>query len=307
MPDEQIVFLDNLKIGNKNLEKLRSYGKIIKSSDDWPDEKKAVILARNATVIVNKWVFMSKKILASSPVLRYVVMAMTGYHDWIDIEAARKLKIKVSNVPAFSSQAVAEHTILLMLSVARKLLPANSDLKKGNFGSKYIVGSELSGKTLGIVGYGNIGQTIALIARGFGMNILTVNSKSSKKDMESLLSKSNFLSVNTPLTPQTEKLIGEKELSLLPVGAVVINTSRGKVIDEKALIAQLKNGRLGGAGLDVFTKEPPGINNELLRLSNVVATPHIAWNTKESLERLGDGVVANIEAFLKGRPINIVS
>ena len=307
MPKEQIVFLDNLKIGNKNVEKLSRYGKIIRHANDWPDEEKAIKLAQDSTIIINKWIFISQKILSASKNLRYVVMAMTGYHDWIDIDAARKLKIKVSNVPAFSSQAVAEHAILLMLSVIRKLLPANSDLKNGNFNSKSFKGIELSGKTLGIIGYGNIGQHIAQLARGFGMNILTADSKSSKKEIETLLSKSYFLSVNTPLTPQTEKLIGENELSLLPQGAVVINTSRGKVIDEEALIDHLKNGHLGGAGLDVFAKEPPAKNNPLFSLPNVVTTPHIAWNTKESLERLGDGVVANIEAFLKGKPINIVS
>jgi len=194
-----------------------------------------------------------------------------------------------------------------MLSVSRKLLIANASISKGEFDPKAYKGIELKDKTIGIVGAGNIGGRIGEIAKGFGMKVLFVDSKTSRNKFEEILSQSQYLSINTPLTPKTEKLIGEKEFSLLPKGAIVINTSRGKVIDEMELVKQLQNGHLGGAGLDVFEKEPPKKDNPLFTLANVVATPHIAWNTAESQHRLAEGVVTNIEAFCAGKPIHIVS
>lgn len=307
MPKEQIVFLDNLKMDDEELKQLKKLGNIVRNPDDWPDEKKVLAIVRDSTIIVSKWVYISRRILISSPRLRYVVMAMTGYHDWVDINSARSLQIPVSNVPGFSSIAVAEHAILLMLAVIRKIFPAGADLKQGSFNPKVYQGSELSGKTLGIVGYGSIGKRIAAIALGFGMKVLSVNSKSSVNEFHRLLTQSEFISVHTPLTPQTENLIEEKELSLLPQGAIVINTSRGKVINQDSLIRHLKNGHLGGAGLDVFVQEPPDKNNRLFSLPNVVATPHIAWNTRESQKRLVIGVINNIRSFLRGNPINLVS
>ena len=139
------------------------------------------------------------------------------------------------------------------------------------------------------------------------MKTLFIDSKTPRKKFEEILSVSDYLSVNTPLTAKTEKLIGAKELSFLPKGAIVINTSRGKVIDEKELIKHLKNGHLGGAGLDVFEREPPEKDNPLFKLENVVATPHIAWNTVESQHHLAQGVIENIEKFISGKPVNIVT
>ena len=241
MAKKQIVFLDGFRIDGSQLDRLKPLTNITRSPKDWPDKKESVQLARNAHILVSKWVHVTSDILKASPDLQYVVMAMTGYHGWIDIETAKKLNIKVSNCPGFSSQAVAEHTILLMLAVLRKLFQVNSDLKKGVFNPKSYMGAELKGKTLGIVGYGNIGRTLAGLAKGFGMKIKYVNSQSSKEERNKLLKACDILSLNVPHTPQTENLIGENELMLLKKGAVVINTSRGKVVDEKALIKHLKN------------------------------------------------------------------
>lgn len=303
----RIVFLDQFTLSKSHIVKLKTLGNVQLAQTDWPSQKDIIRLISLATILISKWIYMGEKIFANSPNLKYVVMAMTGYHNWVDIEAAKKHSISVSNVPAFSSESVAEHAILLILSVSRKLLAATSSISKGEFDPKAYKGSELKDKTLGIIGAGNIGGRVGEIAKGFGMRVLFIDSKTSREKFEAILSRSDYLSINVPLTPKTEKLIGEKELSLLPKGAVVINTSRGKVIDEKALTTALQSGHLGGAGLDVFEKEPPNIDNPLFKLDNVVSTPHIAWNTVESQYRLAQGVVANIEAFVKDKPFNIVT
>lgn len=302
-----IVFLDKFALSNSHVEQMLKLGKVKLPEAAWPTDADVIRLVKPATILISKWIYVGEKIFCAAANLEYVVMAMTGYHDWVDIKAAQKYKVKVSNVPAFSSQAVAEHAILLMLSVSRKILPVYTSLIKGGFDPKAYRGIELKDKTIGIVGAGNIGGRIGEIANGFGMKVLFIDSKTSRKKFEEILSQSDYLSVNTPLTPKTEKLIGAKELSLLPKGAIVVNTSRGKVIDEQELIKHLKNGHLAGAGLDVFEKEPPEKDNPLFKLDNVVATPHIAWNTIESQYRLAQGVVQNIEAFVRGKPINTVA
>ncbi|MBI2611733.1 glycerate dehydrogenase [Candidatus Gottesmanbacteria bacterium] len=307
MKKHKIVFLDKLAIPENLLKKLEDRATVILPKQSWPNEEEVIKSAKDATILVSKWVHIGEKILRNAPNLSYVVMAMTGYQDWVDIKKARVYNIKVSNVPDFSTEAVAEHAILLILSVLRRLNSAQSTLKRGEFDPKFFKGVELKGKTLGIIGFGHIGKRIAEIAKGFGMKIVYITSKSSRNDMENLLKKSQILSISVPLTPKTHHLISEKELSLLPKGAIVINTARGKVIDEKALIKYLKSGHLAGAGLDVFDKEPPDKYNPLFSLPNVVVTPHIAWNTKESQERLAEGIVKNIESYLKGNPINIVT
>ena len=304
---ETIVFVDKPQLTDTQLEQLKKAGKLIIATSLWPKEDEVLQLISRATIIVSKWIPITRKLLDHSPHLKYIVMALTGYQDWIDAEAAVEKKIIISNVPAFSSQAVAEHSILLMLSLFRNLVPAHNDLtNRGRFDPKDLQGQELAGKTLGIIGYGNIGKRLGQLARCFDMKVISVNSGSTKADLNNLLKRSDFLSINVPLTPLTETMIGEKELSLLPKGAVVINTSRGKVIDEKALIKYLRNGHLLGAGLDVFAQEPPDKDNPLFKLLNVVVTPHIAYNTKEAYLRLMEGVIENLEAFVKGKPINRV-
>jgi len=304
---ETIVFVDKPELTHSQLTRLKKAGKLIIASLLWPKEDEVLGLISHATIIVSKWIPITRKILENSPHLKYIVMALTGYQDWIDAEAVKEKNIIVSNVPAFSSEAVAEHCLLLMLAVFRNLVSAHNNLTKiGKFDPKDLQGQELAAKTLGIIGYGNIGKRLGDLARCFDMNVISVNSGSTKRDFNNLLTRSDIVSINVPLTPQTEKMIGDYELSLLPKGAVVVNTSRGKVIDEKALIKHLGNGHLLGAGLDVFAQEPPDKNNPLFKLPNVVVTPHIAYNTKEAYLRLMEGVIENLEAFVKGKPINRV-
>jgi len=304
---ETIVFVDKPQLTDTQLAQLKKAGKLIIASSLWPKEDEVLQLLTQATIIVSKWIPITRKILDNSPHLKYIVMAMTGYQDWVDAGVVKEKNIIVSNVPAFSSEAVAEHSILLMLAIVRNLVAAHNDLtNRGKFDPKDLQGQELAGKTLGIVGYGNIGRRLGQLARCFDMKVISVNSGSTRRDLNNLLKRSNFLSINVPLTPLTEKMIGDEELSLLPKGAVVINTSRGKVIDEKALIKYLQNGHLLGAGLDVFAQEPPDKNNLIFKLPNVVVTPHIAYNTKEAYDRLMEGVIANLEAYALGKPINRV-
>lgn len=309
MQRETIVFLDTLALSSSQVKRLEKFGSLMRYEKDWPNDKEVIVRATPATILVSKWVYISEKIFSHAPKLKFVVMAMTGYHDWVDIKAAQRRNIAVSNVIDFSTEAVAEHTLLLMLAVAKKLNPSFLDVRKGIFNPKDspYLGFELKGKSLGIVGYGHIGKRLGELAQAVEMHVSYVDSKSTKEQFHTLLQKSQILSIHTPLTNLTHHLIGESELKMLPEGAVVINTSRGKVIDEKALIEALKNGHLTGAGLDVFDCEPIEKNNPLLSMNNVILTPHIAYATEESYARLSEGVVRNIEAFVAGKPINIVT
>ena len=212
----RIVFLDQFALSDSHVKRLRNLADVKLAQSAWPSQADIIRLVQPATILVSKWIYIGEKIFAIAPHLRYVVMAMTGYHDWVDVQAAKRHAIKVSNVPAFSSEAVAEHAILLMLSVSRNIFPANASLTKGDFDPKAYKGTELKDKTIGIVGAGNIGGRIGEIAKGFGMKVFFIDSKTTGKKFEEILSQSDFLSVNTPLTPITEKLIGAKELSLLP-------------------------------------------------------------------------------------------
>lgn len=309
MQQHTIVILDKLYLEDSHIKRLKKVGTLMRFQDDWPDERESIIRAEKATILVSKWVYISPKIIRNAHTLQYAVLAMTGYQDWVDIEAARSCNILVSNVPNFSTEAVAEHAIMLMLTVAKKLNPSFLDVQKGLFNPKdeRYRGFELQGKKLGIVGYGNIGKRIAQIARSIGMHVCSINSSSTRIELETLLKQSDIVSLNIPFTPQTSHMICAKELSLLASGAIIINTSRGKVIDEKALINALKSGHIAGAGLDVLEDEPPAKTNQLLTMENVVITPHIAYATGETFVRLADGVVSNIEAFAAGKPINVVT
>lgn len=232
--------------------------------------------------------------------------------DNIDIQTAAKNKIKVVNAPTGATSSVAELALLHMLALARQLPKADSTTKKGEWLKKQLKGNELYGKTLGLVGTGNIGKLLAKYAKAFNMQVLGYDPFVSKEAMQKdgikkidelgkLMESSDFISLHIPHTPETHYIINEKMLAKMKPTAYLINCARGGVVDEKALYNALKNGKIAGAAMDVFEQEPPAKDNPLLTLDNVVVTPHIGANTKEGQLRAGLITAEQIMKVLEGK------
>lgn len=231
--------------------------------------------------------------------------------DNVDIEIAGKLGIPVVNAPTGSTISVAELTITHMLSLSRNITKADSTMKKGEWAKKQLRGSELYGKTLGLIGTGNIGKLTGKIAHCFGMKIIGYDPFISKEDMAkdgiekkndlgTLISSSDFISLHLPHNPKTHYIVNKEMISKMKPTAYIINCSRGGTVDETALYDALKSGKIAGAGIDVFEKEPPE-NNPLLKLENVVLTPHLGANTNEGQIRAGTVCAEQIIKVLKGK------
>lgn len=256
-------------------------------------------------------------LFAHTPDLKYLCVNATGT-NLVDIEAATARDIKIGNTPGYSTEAVAEHVFALAQAVMRKLVVADGLIRGGLFGAEpservaaLPLGTGLAGKTFGIYGLGAIGQHAAKIAQGFGMQVIACTRTPKnipgvrEVDFDTLLHEADVLSLHAPLTPETTGLIDGKALAKMKPTAVLINTARGPQVDTEDLIAALKQGRIAGAGLDLLAKwanESP-----LYAMENVVLTPHVAWFTKEALGRMADVLTGNVEAFVAGRPVNIVN
>lgn len=249
---------------------------------------------------------LSAELIDSAPRLRAISKFGVGV-EAIDLDAATRAGIGVTSTPGVNADSVADLTLALILSLARRLPEVTAALRAGRF--ERAAGMELAGKTLGLVGLGAIGQAVARRAQAFGMQVVG-RAPTSAADyageqgielapLEELLPRCEVLSVHTPLDDCTSGLIGASELAALPRGALVINTARGGIIDEAALLAALRSGHLGGAGLDVFADEPPG-DNPLLALDSVIATPHVGGATREAFLRAGLAAVDNLLALLHG-------
>ncbi len=213
----------------------------------------------------------------------------------------------VSNCPAFCAQDVAEHTIGLMLHATRLASSAERDIRQGIYNPTTYKGKQLKGTKLGLIGYGSIGKIVAQIAQdAFRMSISFVNTKTSRTQFEKVLTDSDVIIITLPLNNSTNRIIGNKEFALMKQGVIVINTGRGAVIDENALIEALKSGKIFTAGLDVLSQEPMDKNNPLFTFPNVTITPHIAFNTESSRVNRSKMATDNIIAFLVGKPQNVV-
>jgi D-3-phosphoglycerate dehydrogenase len=231
--------------------------------------------------------------------------------DNVDIETAGKLGIPVVNAPTGSTISVAELAITHMLSLSRNIAIADSTMKKGEWAKKQLKGSELNGKTLGLIGTGNIGKLTGKLAQCFGMGIIGYDPFISEEDMAKdgikkvedlgdLMSKSDFISLHLPHIPQTHHIVNKDMISKMKPTAYIINCSRGGTVDENALYDALKDGKIAGAGIDVFEKEPPQ-ESPLLKLNNVVLTPHLGANTKEGQIRAGTVCAEQINKVLSGK------
>ena len=285
----RVLVCDPVK--NVGIEMLREAGfEVDVRPEITPDQLSRVI--RNYDVlIVRSRTKVTRQLIERAERLKVIGRAGVGL-DNIDVEAAEKRGITVLNTPEAPADSTAELTIGLILALARKIPSADRSMKEGRWLKGRLKGWQLKGKTLGLIGLGNVGLRVARLAKAFGMKILftkrTPPSPEVLKELEAefvpledLLRRSDVVSIHVPLTEETRGMIGARELSLIKEGAVLINTSRGAVVDEEALLNALQSGRLGGAALDVYTVEPPR-DLRLIRLPNVVCTPHIGAQTDEA-------------------------
>jgi D-lactate dehydrogenase len=279
-----------------------------------------------------------KDLIAKMPNLKFIATRSTGF-DHVDLAAAAARGITVSNVPSYGENTVAEFAFALLLALSRKIPQAYERVREtGSFSFDGLEGFDLAGKTLGVIGTGRIGKHSIRIGNGFGMKVLGFDAHPDPKlaaelnftygSLESVLAASDVVTLHVPYMKETHHLMDEKAFAVIKPGAVLINTSRGAVVDTEAMVKTLKSGRLGGAGLDVLEEE--GIvkdemkflteghpnaenlktaleNHILIDLPNVIVTPHNAFNTREGKERILATTVENIAAFVAGKPINLVS
>ena len=317
----KIVILDGyaLNPGDLSYEPLRQFGELtIYDRTDTEDEAIARI-GHSEIVLVNK-LPVTERLLDACPSIRLICVQATGYNT-VDYAACARRGIPVTNVPTYGTAAVAQFTFALMLELCHRvghhdvLVHAGRWESCGSFCFWDTPQMELAGKTLGIVGFGRIGQAVANIARAFGMNVLSYSRTRRPEgealakyvDLDTLLAQSDFVSLHCPLTPATAKLINAGTLAKMKAGAILINTSRGGLVDEAAVKAALESCRLRAAAVDVVSEEPITAGNPLLTAPNCIITPHMAWAPLESRQRLLDCVVENIRCFLEGKPQNVVN
>ncbi len=274
----------------------------------------------DAEVLITNKTVLSESIISQLPRLKYIGILATGYNV-VDIEAARKRGIVVTNIPAYSTESVAQTVFAHLLNITQHVAHHANEVKKGRwsrnrdfcFWDTPLIA--LNGLTMGIIGLGHIGQMVATIAQSFGMKVIAFTSKPqekltpgiSKVSLETLFQESDVLSLHCPLTKETDKVINEKNLALMKPSAILINTSRGGLIDEPALARALNEGKLFAAGVDVLSTEPPKEDNPLITAKNCYITPHYAWATKAARRKLMDIAVSNLKAFLEGYPQNNVA
>ena len=273
---------------------------------------------QGVAVVVTKEMPVSGSLIRQFPdSVKIICEAGTGYNN-LDLAAAREKGIIVCNVPSYSSERVAHTAIMMILNLSSTMQTQMKMLAKGdhsNFTTYLQVPHvEVNGKTLGIIGAGNIGRTVIKAAKALDMNIL-VYTRTPREDsdgiryvdLDTLLYNSDFVSLHCPLTPQTRHIINKETLSKMKPSAFLVNTSRGALVDEPALIEALQDGVIAGAALDVQETEPPSEDNPLYTMDNVILTPHMGWKGLETRQRLVSILDGNIKAFFAGNPRNVVS
>lgn len=274
----------------------------------------------DADIVITNKVPVRQEAIEQAPNLKMIALAATGT-DNVDLQACKARGIVVSNIRGYAVHSVPEHTFALMFALRRSIVAYRDSVKAGRWHDAqqfcyfdYPI-KDLSGSTLGIIGEGALGQSVAAIARALGMNVLFAARKGGSGQgslytpFETMLAQSDVITLHCPLNDQTRDLIGAPELELMKRDALLINTARGGLVNELALAEALRAGKIGGAGFDVAVPEPPENNHplvKLLELPNFILTPHVAWASAEAIQGLADQLIANIEAFQRGQPRNVV-
>lgn len=286
------------------------------------DPEDVISRCQGAEIILTNKVVITPDIIAACPDLKLIIAGATGYNN-IDVEAAREAGITVCNVRGYSTPSVTQHVFAMILALNMRIVDYHEDVKSGKWQESrdfcfldYPI-HELEGRTLGIIGYGDLGRSVEGIARAFGMDVLIADHKGlgeseirdGRVTFDQVIRDSDVITLHCPLTPQTTDLIAIDELHVMKNSALLVNTARGGVVNEQALAQALRDGVIAGAGVDVLSKEPPADGNPLLdpSIPNLIVTPHTAWASREACQRLFDQVAEVIHAYRNKTPMNVVS
>lgn len=314
----KIVVLDGqaLNPGDLDWKALRALGEV-ELFETTPDDAIIERLRGAEIALTNKTPLRSDTI-AQLPDLRFIGVLATGY-DIVDVKAAAARGIAVSNIPTYGTNSVAQFAFALILELCHRVQQHADDVRDGGWIRRsawsYHLSplTELAGKTLGLIGFGRIGRQTANIGQAFGMHVIAADpTLSGEESVESvaiddLLRRADVVSLHCPLTPETRGLMNAARLAMMKPSAILINTSRGPLVEEQALADALAAGRIAGAALDVVPVEPPVAQSPLATAPNCLVTPHIAWATREARSRLMQTAVDNVSAYLSGHPANVVN
>jgi glycerate dehydrogenase len=316
MNTEEIVFLDRGSLRAK----LRSPAFQTRWKDyHWTEATDVIQRLAHATVAIVNKVRLPREVLQKLPKLKLIAVAATGT-DVIDLDACKDLKIAVTNVRGYAVNSLPEHVFALILALRRSLGFHREAVDAGQWtdSKQFCVFSspmhDVAGSTLGLIGFGTLGRSVASLGLAFGMKIKAFDHypirepNVERASLDDVLSGSDVISLHVPLTATTRNIINSTRLKQMKRSAILVNTARGGLVDEKALAEALQEGAIAGAGIDVVAVEPPPADNPLLRLKlpNLIVTPHVAWASEEAMQLLADQLVDNIEAFVAGKPKNLV-
>lgn len=317
----KIVILDGnaLNPGDLSYDCFQQFGEVTLYQHTHGEAQAIERIGDHEIVLVNK-VPITENILAACPQIKLICVQATGYNI-VDCEACTRRGIPVTNVPAYGTAAVAQFTMALILEMCHRIGLHNHSVHQGdwsksaNFCYWLTPQMELAGKTIGIIGFGRIGRAVGNLAKAFGMRVIAYNRSQCDEgrqigqyvELDTLFTESDIVSLHCPLFPETEKIINSQNLAKMKDGAMLVNTARGGLVDENALLDALESGKLRYAAVDVVSQEPMPNDNPLLKTRKCIITPHIAWAPVESRQRLLDCVVENIRAFLNGTPQNVVN
>jgi glycerate dehydrogenase len=273
--------------------------------------------AKGAEIVLTNKVPITSETVAQLPDLKMVQVLATGYNV-IDTAATKAAGIRVCNVPAYSTPSVAQHAISLLLALTNRVELHSDSVHAGEWTSGGVWSYwksplvELEGKVFGVVGFGAIGKRVAHLADALGMKVIVAKREGrecpyDQLPLEELLEVADVVSLHCPLTPETQHLINSNRLSRMKSTSILLNTGRGPLIDEHALASALKEGKIGGAGLDVLSQEPPSADNPLIVAPNCVITPHVAWASFAARKRMIEVILGNVTAYVNGNPVNVVA
>lgn len=317
----KIVILDGytLNPGDLSWEPLKELGEVTVYERTAP--KDVCKRAEGVEVVFTNKVVLDEAVLEKLPSLKYIGVLATGYNV-VDVEAAARKGIVVTNIPAYSTSSVAQMAFAHILNIVQRVGYYAQEVSNGKWSRQADFSfwdaplHELEGKKMGIIGFGNTGRATARIAVGFGLDVYVYTSKSAMElpadvhkcpSMDELFRKCDIVSLHCPLTETTRELVDARKLELMKPSAILINTGRGGLVNEQDLADALNSGKIAAAGLDVLSSEPPRADNPLLKARNCFITPHQAWATKEARVRLMQLAVNNLKAFLEGKPVNVVN
>ncbi len=316
----RIVFLDRKTIG-PSVDLKRPH-----FPHEWEEYEKTapgevVERARDADIIITNKVPIDTDTLTQLPKLRMIAVAATGY-DILDVPACDAANVAVANVRGYAVQTVPEHVMALMLALSRSIVPYRADViagewqRAGQFTFFAHPIRDLADQTLGLIGYGAIGQAVDRLAQAFGMRVLVAGKKGEaappdgRAPFDQVMRESDIITLHLPLTPDSRDLLAAPEFAVMERKPIIINTARGGLVNEADLVAALDAGQVRGIGFDTMTKEPPGLDNPLMQIAdrpNVIITPHCAWASDTAMQTLWNQVIANIEAFHREGEANVVS